>query len=335
MRFFFILFLIGMQGVSAQSITGSWYGNANVVLEGRHNSYLTEFILKQKGDEVEGIFGYYFRNGYQSVFVRGKYDVKTRTVRIKQIPITYFRSKNIDGVDCYMNFDGQLMLSRVETHLNGYFTTDPRYKYTCPELRVLYDIDTTEQGQQDQMIQQAVAKKVWQPTPDDVIVVAPPSKESSLVPAAPQKPASATTTPAAPPVPVAPATPVISIPEASKWTEALLSRKQIIASTIAIQSDSIRISFYDNGDVDGDTISVFLNQKPIVVQQPISAKAFQVYIALDPTIQTHELTMFANNLGSIPPNTALMIIHDGMIRHEVYLSSSLQQNATVILKRSK
>jgi len=334
MRFFFLLFFIGFQCVRAQSITGSWYGNANVVLEGRHNSYLTEFILKQKGDEVEGIFGYYFRNGYQSVFVRGKYDVKTRMVRIKQIPITYFRAKTIDGVDCYMNFEGQLMLSRVETHLNGYFTTDPRYKYTCPELRVLYDIDTTEQGQQDQMIQQAVAKKVWQPTPEDVIVVAPAATEASLVPAAPQKPIT-TTTPVAPTVAVAPAAPGITIPEASKWTDALLSRKQIIASTIAIQSDSIRISFYDNGDVDGDTISVFLNQKPIVVQQPISAKAFQVYIALDPTIQTHELTMFANNLGSIPPNTALMIIHDGVIRHEIYLSSSLQQNASVILKRSR
>lgn len=305
----------------AQTISGSWYGNANVVLEGRHNSYLTELILKQKGDEVEGIFGYYFRNGYQSVFVRGQYDKKTRRVRINQIPITYFRSKNIDGVDCYMNFEGQLMIARVETHLNGYFTTDPRYKYTCPELRVLYDIDSTEQGQQDQMIQQAVARKVWQPREDDVIVS---DAKPAIVPAT-----------VSPTVPVS--TPITAPNPVAERNESVLTamrmRKNTLAATVPVRSDSVRISFYDNGDVDGDTISVFLNGKPILVDQPISAKALQLYIALDPGRDINELTMFANNLGKIPPNTALMIVNDGFTRQEIYLSSSLTQNAGIQLRR--
>lgn len=68
----------------SQTLTGSWYGKADAILDGSHNNYLTELIIKQKGDEVEGIIGYYFRNGYKSLFVRGKYNKKTRQFVIKK-----------------------------------------------------------------------------------------------------------------------------------------------------------------------------------------------------------------------------------------------------------
>ena len=42
-----------------------------------------------------------------------------------------------------------------------------------------------------------------------------------------------------------------------------------------------------------------------------------------------EYTPFAENLGLIPPNTALMVIHDGKKRYEIRLSSSLEKNATI------
>ena len=45
--------------------------------------------------------------------------------------------------------------------------------------------------------------------------------------------------------------------------------------------------------------------------------------------KTNELVLYAENLGSIPPNTALMIITDGTNRYEVRLSSDLKNNASV------
>jgi putative heme iron utilization protein len=45
--------------------------------------------------------------------------------------------------------------------------------------------------------------------------------------------------------------------------------------------------------------------------------------------------MFAENLGRIPPNTALMVITDGKNRYQVFLSSSLTENATIQLKRKR
>ncbi|HEU4609832.1 MAG TPA: hypothetical protein VFS31_17050, partial [Chitinophagaceae bacterium] len=102
-----------------------------------------------------------------------------------------------------------------------------------------------------------------------------------------------------------------------------------------IEGDSVRISFYDNGDIDGDSISVFLNHEPILVKQELSSRALNIYVALDQSREVNEISMLAENLGKYPPNTALMVVTDGKHRYEVYLSSSLSQNASVRLRRVK
>ncbi len=45
--------------------------------------------------------------------------------------------------------------------------------------------------------------------------------------------------------------------------------------------------------------------------------------------------MFADNLGSIPPNTALMQVYDGTKTYDIRISSSLDKNATIRIKRKK
>ena len=58
-------------------------------------------------------------------------------------------------------------------------------------------------------------------------------------------------------------------------------------------------------------------------------------IKLDTTKEFNQLAMFANNLGSIPPNTALMLISDGKNRWEVRISSSLDKSGAVRIRRKK
>jgi hypothetical protein len=72
-----------------------------------------------------------------------------------------------------------------------------------------------------------------------------------------------------------------------------------------------------------------------LVREGITDRALNIYLALDSTKEVNEISMLAENLGKYPPNTALMIVTDGINRYEVYLSSSLTQNATVRLKRKK
>lgn len=301
----------------AQDLTGSWYGKANVALEGSYNNYLTEMIIKQKGDEIEGIFGYYFRNGYKSLFIRGRYDKKKRQIIFTNFPLTYYRSSTIDGVDCIMDFYGTVISSRKETTIKGLFVSVKRYANTCPEVNLNYTLDINELNQ-DSLIKNSVARKLWSPRPEDVIVT------DSVVPK----------------VAVAPATTTRDTVSKRNFAmeqlvEAFNNRKTVISKEIVVASDSVRISFYDNGDIDGDSISVFLNKVPILTKQALNAQALNVYIKLDPTKDVNELSMFAENLGAIPPNTALMVINDGEQRYEVYLSSSLSLNSSIRLRRKK
>ena len=62
---FYIVLWIAPTLLQAQTISGSWYGRADVDLSGLHNNYLTELVIKQKGARVQGIFGYYFRDKYR------------------------------------------------------------------------------------------------------------------------------------------------------------------------------------------------------------------------------------------------------------------------------
>ena len=306
----------------SQTVTGSWYGKADVMIQGSHNNYLTELILKQKGNEVEGIFGYYFKDSYQSFFIRGTYNPKTRAISINRVPVIFYASTNRDGVECPMDFHGTLIVSKVKNTVKGSFYSDEKYKYTCPELRVSFLLDMKED--EDSVLKTSVTgKKIWQPQKEDFVVSAPRQEQAKLV-VVDVAPGNIANIP--PPIPV----------DSEKMlVEKFEQRKNIYSRDIEIESDSIRLSFYDNGDIDGDSISVFLNKKPVLANQQLSSRSLNVYVALDTLLEINEISMFADNLGRIPPNTALMIVSDGVNRYELYLSSSLTQNGAVRLKRKK
>ncbi len=95
------------------------------------------------------------------------------------------------------------------------------------------------------------------------------------------------------------------------------------------EKDSILIEVYDNGIVDDDSVSLYLNDNVIVSNQRISEKPISFYIHLDNKQPFQKVKMIANNLGTIPPNTALMVITTKDRKYQVYLSSDLSRNAMV------
>jgi hypothetical protein len=91
------------------------------------------------------------------------------------------------------------------------------------------------------------------------------------------------------------------------------------------------VNLFDNGEIDGDTVSIYHNNRLIVSKALLSQKAVTVNININKGQPHHELVMVAENLGSIPPNTALMIVSAGSKKHEVFISSTKQKNAKVVL----
>src|ERR1700712_2348078 len=341
--------------LNAQKVTGYWYGQANVQMSGIQNNYLTELIISQKGNSVKGFFGYYFKDVYQSFVVKGTYDPKSKKLIINNIPIIYFRTNStMNSVDCITSFYGTLRVSKVKTELNGYFYRDKKYTYTCPDLRVNYTLYTEAKITDSIFKDMSSTRNFWkaQPPAPDVVKsndakmesemaavaeAATPAKkthDSSVSTGVPKKQSAGKTEIAS--TEKTPSLLVIQQPvvqaDIIKINEDFRKRKLIVSKQIEVSSDSVRLSFYDNAEVDGDSISVFLNGKLVVAHQGLTERAFNVYVRLDSSLTINEVSMFAENLGKYPPNTALMVISDGDKRYETFLSSDFQGNATIRLK---
>lgn len=121
------------------------------------------------------------------------------------------------------------------------------------------------------------------------------------------------------PVIIQPVTPAVTLEK----------RNKEVAEYLAVENDSLTLYLYDNGIIDGDSITLVYNNAIILTHQHLTAKPLVIRLKLDPSLKTNELQMYAENLGSIPPNTALLIADDGKNRHSVNLSSTRKTNGTV------
>jgi hypothetical protein len=115
----------------------------------------------------------------------------------------------------------------------------------------------------------------------------------------------------------------------------LKTRENALIRRIETEASEIKIELYDNGEIDGDTISIYHNNELIRSHMRLSHKPITVSIGVNPDQPHHEIVMVAENLGSIPPNTSVMIITTASNRYEVLISSSEQKNAKVVFDLKK
>lgn len=289
----------------SQSPSGYWYGSANVKLRNTYSNYMIELILEQDKNNVKGVLNYFFKNTYRSVPVRGTYNSNTRLIYLSNIPMSYFGSTYNRDVDCAMNLAATLRVSQINSVLKGSFLSKPEYKYTCPEILFTLELNT-DSLKKDSIIQAIRVLKenyqVWRPSEEDTVAA----------------------------VRIQPRN-VINYVINNQYKQ----REKDVAQELFIENDSITVDFYDNGEVDGDSISVFLNDKLIAFNRKLTTRSVHFDIPLDTAKEINEITMFADNLGAIPPNTALMVVNDGKKRYELRLTSNLQKSATIRFKKKK
>jgi hypothetical protein len=103
-----------------------------------------------------------------------------------------------------------------------------------------------------------------------------------------------------------------------------------IFNEIRVDTGNLRLDFYDNAEIDGDTISVSVDNQIAVSHQRLSAKPITVNIRIDFAKTDHEVVMIAENEGSIPPNTALLIVTAGDKRYRLFLSSDVDQKKVLV-----
>ena len=105
--------------------------------------------------------------------------------------------------------------------------------------------------------------------------------------------------------------------------------------SVNYSSDSLVISLYDNGEVDGDTVSVLMNGNVIMPLVGLSTNAIRKTIYTKDITDSIQIVMYAENLGSLPPNTGLLIVYDGKERYEIRFSGDLKKNAAIVFKKKE
>jgi hypothetical protein len=115
----------------------------------------------------------------------------------------------------------------------------------------------------------------------------------------------------------------------------LKTRENALVRRIETEAGEIKVEIYDNGEIDGDSVSVYHNNTLIKSHMRLSQKPISITIDVNPSQPHHELIMVAENLGAIPPNTSVMIITTASNRYEVFISSSEQKNAKVVFDLKK
>lgn len=304
---FFLPLLFICFSAKAQSVFGYWYGTANVKTANAANNYMVELILQPEKNYVKGVLNYFFKDTYRSFEVKGDYDASNRRISLYNIPLTYFGSNSSFQIDCMMNLLATLRVAQAGSNLIGSFFSLPDYKNTCLEVGFNF-VKNADASKIDSVLNAIREYKetfqVWKPTPDDTLVamnVTPPPNK------------------------------IINIPTENEYTK----RKNEIVNEIEVDADTVMVGIYDNGEIDGDIISIFYNQKLILSNQKLTHRSIRIKLPLDSLLSSNEISMFAENLGLIPPNTALMTIDDGKNKYEIRLSSSLEKNATIQIKRKK
>ena len=115
----------------------------------------------------------------------------------------------------------------------------------------------------------------------------------------------------------------------------LKTRENALVRKIETEEGEIKMEIYDNGQIDGDSVSIYHNNSLIRSHMRLSQKPITVTIMVDPSQPHHEIIMVADNLGTIPPNTSMMIITTATNRYELFISSSEQKNAKVVFDLKK
>lgn len=116
----------------------------------------------------------------------------------------------------------------------------------------------------------------------------------------------------------------------------LATRETEVVQNVFFKSDSLVLKIYDHGVIDGDTVSVVLNGKVIAARQGLKGKPIVSVIHVTPELgDSLLLVMYAENLGTIPPNTGLLVVLDGDNRYEIRFVGTKQKSSAILLTRKR
>ncbi|MET0393285.1 MAG: hypothetical protein ABW019_09095 [Chitinophagaceae bacterium] len=337
----------------SQDVTGIWRGY--FISESGEN-YKLEFQVKQNASQVvSGVsYSYLDVRFYGKATMAGNFTKSSKNFRIREIRTVEIKSLGY-GNTCIMNYNLTYSRSGKEEFLEGSYLGKTEVKsgenpyewgecgggkvflrkvatsefYVEPFLRK----NTTNTPKTNTLPPAVNKNQPKQLTPPPVV-----KKENSTdPPATSNKPAPSVTEPPKrnipPPVKTdtiakipavpSPAPPPVAVPQVLK------TRQNELIKTLVVNSPDVTLKIFDNGEIDDDSVSVYLDNKLVLSNKRLTTSPLTLKLKMDEENTDHEVVMVAENLGRIPPNTSLMIVEAGSQRFELRITSTEQKNAVI------
>ena len=322
-------------GVSAQPVTGVWRGK--IKAQGKRNLQL-ELKLIRNADSLTGTSYYYSsETQYARYLVKGYIDHSgdiiwwddqlieksgSENFSMDHISLHFVTDFNCPGADI-MKLDGTAEDHRdadrktMEVHLDK--MKYPIFPDEWDDVIENFPYYAGDPGLIDSIAQSSL-------THSDAPIPAEPFPPKVKEKRKPSNSVAGRENPeTAKPVLIPAAVAIVPKTVEEKYSE----RKKIFTREIPLSGDSISLNFYDNAEIDGDSIALFLNGKMKFQHILLKAEPFVFKLAISELAADNELTMVAENLGSIPPNTSLMIAWCNGQRYEVWLASTENSSAMI------
>ncbi|WP_276503129.1 hypothetical protein [Terrimonas pollutisoli] len=329
----FLFFSSGTIAIKAQMITGVWTGKIN--------RQKVEVKIVQKGGSLTGTTYYYESpNNYRRYSIKGYFDPGTNEAVWWDDQLIEENGRGSSGgktpllsrADFNCPGYGRMMLggkaSKVDNEnerageVNLDKTDWSNFSDEWDFVLENFTVGANDPEIIDSVDLIATAKKTIEDQPvkpfreeESVISIPEPTPTQIEFP----KPESTIT--------VMPVEPIKPSGIEQKYT----ARKKVFATEIPVSGDSVELHFYDNAQIDGDSISLFLNDKLIFEHIRLTDKAYSIKLAVTELNSSNELIMVAENLGSIPPNTSYMVANVGDKRYEARLESTEGSSALIRL----
>ena len=340
--------------LSAQNLTGRWQGSFIANGDALINNYTYELVIKEnashqitaqtitkKGDQF-----------YASAFARGSHSPRTQLVQIDETSFDQIKIANqleaclMSNFLTYKNVDGHEILE------GSYMSSVVDGKRNCGSGKVFLEkvpslfsiknnkvenkkadtqktkIAITQNTQPKSKPSTTFLAKPSSPTATknasnstNQLIASNPTTETATDEVIVENEAISTNTIAQNTISNQP----INLP----WV--LVGRENKLVKKIITNSKKISLDLFDNGTIDNDTIIVFDNKKLLVNKKRLSYKSIHLEFDFTENLREHEVIIVAHNMGTVPPNTALLLFKDGKVRQEYFITSTNKINAKILI----
>jgi hypothetical protein len=112
------------------------------------------------------------------------------------------------------------------------------------------------------------------------------------------------------------------------------SRKTVTQAEFATRDRFIKLVVWDNKEVDGDTVSIFVNGTCVLHYYGLQSKRHMVEVEIDPS-KENQVVLFAETEGTRPPCTASISIHDSKHKQDFVIQSNMKENGAINLRPAR